>query len=178
MAPKKRRVKVSLLVIKSLVVVLAVYFLFRHKALFFLLAFELLQIWKISIKDSHDVSIDLVFIFGVAGAYYYHVFVGLAVFVLGVINRASINKLEARHIYKAGRILPLIVTASFLLQYSFFPMAVALLLINYVLKYLVDAIVYGCIDLEKTHYHAINIFLSLVMFFFIELIYRTLPILH
>ena len=177
MAPKKRQKKPWLYIIKSMIIVIVIFLISKHKALFFLLSFEALQLWKLSMKDAGDISVDLVFIFGVAGSYYYGMLVGIAVFMLGIINRAYKYRLESRHVYKAGRILPLIVAASLLGQYDFFLLAVALLMISYILKYLIDAILCGCIDLEKTHYHIINIFLSLVFFYIIDIVYRTIPFL-
>ncbi|MFH2020704.1 MAG: hypothetical protein ABIJ34_04780, partial [archaeon] len=148
----------------------------KYKIVIFLLAFELSDIFKISLKRRQaDMALDLVFIFGITAAFYYNFFTSIQVFFLGIINRVIMSTIQVRHIVKIGRHIPLFLIASFLKMYSFFYIALILLVFNYVVKYAIETFIEGCPRFDKIHYHATNFCVSIILFYIIGLLYSLFP---
>ena len=176
-AEKPRLKKVVNPVLKILLPLVLLYIIFRYKPLLLIIFFEILDITKLLIlrKRFGEFPIDLVFIFGIAGAYYYNFLIALLIFVLGIINRLEVAHIRDRHITKCIRHFTLFFLAFLLNTYSFFTLATFLQLINYLVKYSFSMMKSDNSIFNKSTYHVFNFITSLILFYFIEAIIKYFP---
>jgi hypothetical protein len=158
-------------------ILLLIYGVSRFKPLIIVAIFEIIDFFKNILKQAIPyIPIDFVFILGITASYYYGFTYGLIIFILGVLNRIVMSCIEARHISKAIRHIPLFLAASFLREFNFFFVAVALLIINYILKYWFKIAVHN-VELDKVPYNIVNFFGGTILFYFIYILYYYLPFL-
>ncbi|MEM2131209.1 MAG: hypothetical protein QXR96_01670 [Candidatus Woesearchaeota archaeon] len=126
--------------------------------------------------------IDFVFLFGITASYYYGFIYGLVIFFLGTLNRIILSSFQFRHLSKGIRHIPLFYL-SFIVgkgiifkNYGFFNIALILLIFNYILKFLLK-IAKNDLEIEKTHFHVVNFFLSILGFYLVSIIYEYIPFL-
>jgi hypothetical protein len=161
---------------KIAALILLVYVFFQYKPLIIIILFEILDIIKNIIKHHTPLTpIDLVFIFGIAGAYYYHFLIGLIIFVLGVVNRTIMLNIEIRHVSKGWRHILLFFIVTFMTSTPFFQVAFMMLVINYALKYIL--FIFQGIPFDKVVFHIINFTLATMSFYLIHMIYYYMPFL-
>lgn len=176
-AQKESARKIIILIFKLLAIIIIVNLFSKYKPLIILAVFELLDFMKNIIKQSVPyMPIDLVFIFGITASYYYNPWFGVIIFFLGVVNRAIMSNIEFRHMSKGVRHIPLFFAASFLGAFPFFNAAFALLVLNYVLKFLLKIATYQTI-FEKSHYNTVNFCMATLFFYLLSMIYFYFPFL-
>jgi len=179
-APRKKSSKASkaiILIFKFILILIFLNFSARFKPIFIIAAFEILDFFKNIVKQSIQYfPLDLVFIFGITGSYYYSPWVGVTVFLLGVINRAVMSSIEFRHLSKGVRHIPLFFVTQYLHGLPFFTAAMTLLVSNYVLKYILKIATYQPL-FDKSHYNTVNFVLATIMFYLLSMIYYYFPFL-
>jgi hypothetical protein len=167
------------LILKIILLVALFYMLSRYKPFILVIAFEILDFAKNVLKQTIPyIPLDLVFIFGLAASYYYGFIFGVIIFFLGILNRLIMTCLEFRHVSKIVRHLTLFFVISLLSPYvNFFMAAIALLIINYILKYGLRIARGQLAEFDKTHFHVINFIGALAFLYLIYVIYAYMPFL-
>jgi hypothetical protein len=164
-------------IFRILIIILLIYFLSKHKSLIIVLIFEILDLIKNILRPALPyMPLDIVFVFGVAASYYYNLYIGVLIFILGIVNRVIFICLEPRHVTKAIRHIPLFIITSLYSSNSFFTVAALMLTLNYLLKYGFN-IARGDFRFDKFHYNIANYLSSLVFFYLIDIVYFYLPFL-
>ncbi len=180
MATRQKNVKhrqIIFYLAKILLPLLLVYILFRYKPVIPIMVFVLLDIIKLQIlrKRFNQFPLDLVFVFGIAIAYYYSFLPSILVFILGILNRMQVEHIQGRHVTKCIRHFTLFFLASLLNFYQFFTLAAFLLLVNYVVKYGLALLDSDDSIYEKSIYHIFNFTSSLILFFIIGIVFQSFP---
>ncbi len=174
---QSQRKKYFYLFSKLALFVFLFYLFYSFKPLIIILVFELLDFFKNLLKQTIPyLPLDCVFVFGVTASYYYGFIYSVIIFFLGILNRIIMSCIEVRHISKAIRHIPIFFLVTFFISFNFFIVAMAALIINYFLKYLLK-IAQGDIDIEKTQFYIVNFILATITFYFISILYFYLPFL-
>ena len=162
--------------LKILGVMIVIFVFSRYKPLLILVTFEILDLIKNVIKHVQPFTpVDFVFIFGMAGSYYYSPIIGIVVFILGVLNRTFMLHIEFRHIEKAWRHIPLFFVVTLLRGQTFVVAATLMLVVNYLLKYVLYF--FQGMPFDKVFFHVTNFTLSSLCFYLIHMFYFYLPFL-
>jgi hypothetical protein len=165
------------LLFKLTVIVILFFLIAKYKALILVLLFEVLDFFKTVLRRCIPfLPIDFEFIFGITVAYYYGFIYSIIIYCLSIINRTILSSIELRHISKGIRHIPLFFFATFLHIYPFFPVAMVLLVINYLFKFLLKISTLQPL-IEKTQYNIINFLAASFFFYMISVIYYYLPFL-
>lgn len=160
-------------------VLITLFFLSKHKSLIIVLIFEALDIAKNMLRQTFPfIPIDLVFVFGIAGSYFYSFWIGVVIFFLSILNRTIFICLETRHMTKCVRHFIFFFSVRFFGNTPFFTVAMVLLTLNYVLKYGLNIARGEIAKFDKSHFHIINYIGSTMFFFALDVIYSYFPFLY
>lgn len=171
---KQKLKNVLKLVFKIFSPLIILFIIFRYKPLLLIIFFEIFDLTKLLIlrKKFKEFPTDIVFVFGITAAYYYGFLIAIIIFILGIINRLEVAHIKDRHITKCIRHFTLFFLASLLTGYSFFTLSTFLLLLNYLVKYGISMIESDNSIFNKSIFHVFNFISSIVLFYFIDLIFE------
>lgn len=161
-------------VLKILLPLTLLYIIFRYQPLLLIIFFEIFDLTKLLIlrKRFKEFPTDIVFVFGITAAYYYGFLISIIIFILGIINRLEVDHIKDRHVTKCIRHFTLFFLASLLTGYSFFTLSTFLLLLNYLVKYSISMMESDNTIFDKSLFHVFNFISSIVLFYFIDLIFE------
>jgi hypothetical protein len=165
------------LLLKILILFIILRIFAWFKPLILIVIFEIFDFFKTVLRRCFPfIPVDLEFIFGVTAAYYYGFVYSVVIFILSVLNRILLSSIEIRHISKAMRHIPLFFIATFFRFYPFFWVAMILLAMNYMFKFLIETLTSQPI-IEKVQYNMLNFLSATILFYFISILYYYIPFL-
>lgn len=157
--------------IKITLSMILLFVIFRYEVLLLIIFFEIIDILKLILFRTRKVQfpVDFVLVFGITAAYYYNYISAIIIFALGIMNRVETEHIKGRHMTKCIRHFILFYLARLLSSFSFFTLAVFLLLINYLLKYFMAFMQSDEGIYKKLIYHIFNFTASAALFFLISI---------
>jgi hypothetical protein len=153
----------------SFLLILLIFFYFIKKELVIVIIFTFFDFIKSIFKVKFKfVPIDLIYIFGVTASYFYNPFYSFLILIIGNFNRIAFGFFQSRHFSSSVRDIILFFISFFLKDFSFINVAIILIGLKYVLKFISDLVFLNKIFFEKFHFYIINIGTSLLIFYLIN----------
>ncbi|MCM2325166.1 MAG: hypothetical protein NDI94_01780 [Candidatus Woesearchaeota archaeon] len=168
---KKRDYKILYLIFKIILIALVIKLSSTYRSIVLLFLFEIIDVWKTILRRTIPfIPIDFEFIFGITASYFFSPVLGVVIFIMSLINRFLLLSIEPRHIVKIIRHPLLFFGISFMGSIPFFWAAFIMLGLNYLLKFLLNAVFLDETP-EKMLYHGVNFTASTIIFYLIHMLH-------
>ena len=120
--------------------------------------------------------LDLAYIFGVTLAYHYNFSMGVFIYVLSLINKIILGRIQVRHLANSLRLIPIFFIASKFTMFPFLIVASILLIINYILKYVFRIAVRSSNAYDTLPFHIANYIISLTFITLLNTVITFMPL--
>jgi hypothetical protein len=165
------------LIYKGFLFFLILFILLKYKPLIFVILFEVLDVIKnIMRKTMLYFPLDLAYIFGVTLAYHYNFSMGVFIYVLSLINKIILGRIQVRHLANSLRLIPIFFIASKFTMFPFLIVASILLIINYILKYVFRIAVRSSNAYDTLPFHIANYIISLTFITLLNTVITFMPL--